>query len=149
MARRPQRTVALLFSYFKKTNDRRLVIDNNQFAQGEIQKRIFSTMAHQKKSFADMRALFGINIQDHALIKECKAPPTYESLQTVADYLGVSLNWLLTGNAITPLDMEIAAECSVSSIVGKAENSTILQGNRVNNIIIHQHFAKVEFAECW
>lgn len=148
------RTVALLFSYIKKTSNLNLVIDNYQYSRGEILKRIYATMARQGKSHEEMRTLFDIKLSDSAIIKECKAPPTYESLQTVANHLDVSLDWLLKGQVVTSKDEAASALYNISmmtapAIVEKADNCTILQNTYANNIIIHQHFAKVEFAECW
>lgn len=83
------RTICLVFSYLWKMNNRRQVIDGERFSRQDIQQRVDAAMAHKKVSMADMRALFDINISDSALIKECKAPPTYETMQAIAERLGV------------------------------------------------------------
>lgn len=137
------RSVALLVDYLKKLSKPERVIDSRIFDYNAIYNRIMVTLAYNKQDRQDLCQIFGITPETPHYERVCKAPPTLETITYIADFLGVSVPWLLYGAAITPADAEVALHTTAAH-VGIASNSTIIQGTQAHNIIIYQHKHKLD-----
>lgn len=128
-------SIRLIYRYIKECLKKpERVIDPRYYDYNAIYNRILLALAHDGKTVFDLGCIFDIGPETPYYERSCKAPPTIDTIDRIADFLEVSPQWLLMGWAKSPKDIELSRHSiTMQAHIEHAVHSVIAQNVIINN----------------
>lgn len=141
---------------FKWFNRRKIEIKDNDLSPLDydmeaINSRVYQAMSRTGKTRFDLAALFGMDIGlPLAMQPPEKLPrPTMSNMCKVAQYLGVSLRWVLHGEPENDVDFFVmsSADKSQTPIIGQAAHGAAVITGATNSTVFVQNIKNENASE--
>lgn len=116
-------------------------LDPNHYDLPAINDRFFKALHRTSRTRIDAAKVFGLdpNIPMAMQPKENLPRPTMQSMIISANFLGVSVRWLLYGEAENDVDLYVESNAPKSHYSFSANNSSVVQGNERSTIIVNNN----------